>query len=47
MKWFWIIAGRVFVLLMFVGMFLVDLLIFPVLLFKFIQNKTKPKGKIL
>ncbi len=32
MKWFWIIAGRFFVLLMFVGMFLVDIVILPVFL---------------
>ena len=50
MKWVWIIAGRVFVLLMFVGMFVVDIFILPVLLlyrlFKSILGRLyMPKSK--
>ena len=39
MKWLWIIAGRVFVLLMLVGVYAVIIFLFPVLLFKSIFSR--------
>ena len=54
MKWHWIIVGRVFVLLMFVGMFIVDIFILPVLLLHRLLKSIfirlylpKPKRKVL